>query len=332
MGAEAMIARVADHCFWLGRYLERAENTARVLSVTSSLSLEAEIAPSQCWLPMLIASGEEKPFVKEHGQDATADGERVQAFMTWGENNASSIKASIGHARENARSIREVVSLEFWETLNELYLWVSSPSGRHDFVNNRYTFYRRIREAVQLCLGVMRNTMLHDAAFNFISLGLLLERCGQTSRILDVQHHILSQLTTHDVVETALSLALLRACSGHEPFMKSSRGALITPTAVASFLMLESLFPRSVRYCLKHAYDRLVAVRPPGATELPGGATLERLRVLEKWIAEQTPASLSMGDIHDVLTHLVDETAAICDGMASELFGISRGQQQAQSQ
>jgi uncharacterized alpha-E superfamily protein len=287
------------------------------------LSLDAEIPPSQCWLPTLIVVGEEKPFVEALGQDATGDGEKVQAFMTWGDTNASSIKASINFARENARSIREVVSLEFWETLNELYLWLSSPAGRHDFATNRYGFYRRIREAVQLCLGVMRNTMLHDAAFNFISLGLLLERCGQTARILDVQHHILTHLPTHDIVETALWLSLLRACSGHEPFMKTNRGALVTPAAVASFLVLEHRFPRSVRYCLRHALDRLAAVRP-------SGPTLERLQILEQWIAEHTPASLSTGDIHDVLTHLVDEAAAICDGMATEMFGA--GQQQMQSQ
>ncbi|MBC7794258.1 MAG: alpha-E domain-containing protein, partial [Clostridia bacterium] len=252
--------------------------------------------------------------------------------MALGEKNASSIKACVAFARENARSIREVVSLEFWETLNELYLWLSSASGRHDFAINRYGFYRRIREAVQLCLGVMRNTMLHDAAFNFISLGLLLERCGQTARILDVQHHILTQLATHDVVETALWLSLLRACSGHEPFMKSNRGALVSPIAVASFLVLEPAFPRSVRYCLKHAYDRLVAVRPQGATDLPGGATLERLRVLEQWLAVQTPAGLAPSDIHDLLTHIVDEAAAICDGIATELFSVQRVQSQSQSQ
>lgn len=327
-----MISRVADHCFWLGRYLERAESTARVLSVTSQLSLDTEIPATACWHPVLIVSGEEQQFVKAHGESAVANGELVQSYMTWSDENATSIYQSVQWARENARSIREVVSQEFWGTINELYLWINGASGRRQYAQDRDSFYRHIREATQLCLGVLRNTMLHDDAFHFISLGLLLERCGQTARILDVHHHVFTQLSTHQVVETAVWLSLLRACAGGEPYMKTNHGRIVTPEGVAAFLVLEPKFPRSIRYCLIHAFNRLCSIRPLDAQDLPGGATVRRLGVLDAWLAAKTTAEIATGDIHDLLTHVVDETAAICDGIRNDLLGLGVQQSQASAQ
>ena len=107
-----MISRVADHCFWFGRYLERAESTARVLAVTTTLALDAELAPRQLWLPLVIVSGEEERFRERFGEDAQGDGEIVQRYVAWDEENGASLLRSIGGARWNARQIREVVSLE----------------------------------------------------------------------------------------------------------------------------------------------------------------------------------------------------------------------------
>ncbi|MEZ0311544.1 MAG: alpha-E domain-containing protein [Myxococcota bacterium] len=323
-----MISRVADHCFWLGRYLERAESTARVLSVTRQLSLDAELPAAQCWRPVLIVSGEEEGFLETLGDGGVADGDRVQDYMTWSDDNASSIQASVSSARENARAIREVVSQEFWMTLNELYLWMNNPQGRAQYRDDRDGFYRHIREATQLCLGVLRNTMLHDNAFHFISIGLLLERCGQTARILDVHHHVLTQLSMHQVVEAALWLSLLRACAGGEPYMKTNHGRIITPDGVAAFLVLEPAFPRSIHYCLIHSYNRLRSIRSPEEPTLPGRDVMIRLGDLQAWLAKKTPAILAREDIHALLTHVVDETAAICDGIRTQVLGL--GQQQSQ--
>src|SRR5206468_3186440 len=120
LGAQ-VISRVADHCFWFGRYLERAESAARLLHVTGNLSLDAELTAEQCWLPVIIVSGEREHFFEKHGPDAAHDGEIVQQYMIWDDDNLTSIRSSITSARENARSIRDVVSLEAWETINELY-------------------------------------------------------------------------------------------------------------------------------------------------------------------------------------------------------------------
>lgn len=313
-----MISRVADQLFWLGRYLERAESSARVLLVTRNLALDGELAPRQCWHPAVIVSGEEDTFRARFGDAALEDGERVQAYLALDGDAPCSIRRSVAGARDNARSIREVVSLETWEAVNELHLWLGG-AGRDVFRDDRHGFYRQIRQQAQLCLGVVHATMLHDDAFDFIFLGAMLERAGQTARILDVHHHALAQMPAHQVVETALWLALLRACSGFEPFMKRFQGKASAAT-VARFLLLDARFPRSVAHALHAASKRLSRVRLPGRH---GARAFERLRALEAWVVDEGAPSIDAARLHELLTHVVDETHGICDEIGRELLGAA---------
>jgi uncharacterized alpha-E superfamily protein len=343
-----MISRVADHCFWLGRYIERTESTARVLSVTRALALDGELTAQQAWAPVVIVSGQDAEFQKEHGAAAHDDGELVQRYLARDLDNPVSIACSVAAARENARSVREVIAQEVWEVINELHLWLRSSAADADWAGHRHGFYRRVRNSSQLLLGLLRSTMLHDTPLDFIWLGMLLERTGQTARLLDVHHHALTQLSTHQVVETALWLSLLRACSGFEPFMKRYQGR-VANGAVASFLILERRFPRSIRYCVGSAYDRLCAIRPPARrfprsirycvgsaydrlcairppadAHLPGGGAVETLHAFDAWVDALTPQDLAGAAIHDVLTHVVDEVSSVCDKIGSELLGYGR--------
>ncbi|PTL82401.1 alpha-E domain-containing protein [Vitiosangium sp. GDMCC 1.1324] len=315
-----MIARIAEHCFWLGRYLERAESTARVLQMTGQLALDAEIPPEQCWMPALAIFGERDTFAARHGARAEADGEDVQQFLTWDEDNASSLVSTLLAARNNARTIREVVSRECWEVTNELYLWLVGEAGRAEYTHSRFGFYQHIRRMVQLCLGLFRSTMLHDTPLDFIWLGVLLERVGQTARLLDVHHHVFSRVGPgHRVVETALWLSLLRACSGFEPFMKSYSGK-VTGDAVAAFLLFEARFPRSVRYCLESSHRYLRQLCPPGTQGQPGQESLARIApLLERLRPEELAAPGAT--VHALLTHVVEETAALCELISREYFG-----------
>jgi len=315
-----MISRVADHCFWLGRYLERVESTARVLYVTQSLAGDAELTPRQCWQPVVIVSGESEPFASRFGPDAAGDGELVQRYMTWDEQNLTSIRRSLSAARENARSIREVVSLEAWEAVNELHLWMQGPRAAAEYEQERFVFYRRVRNAMQLTIGLLRSTMLHDTPLDFIWLGVILERASQTARLLDVHHHAMISVEAHRVVQVALWLSILRACSGFEPFMKRHQGR-VTRDAVAAFLILEPQFPRSVRYCVRQAHQTLCSIRPSGERDLPGGAALERLRVLDHWLTGIDPTLLESDKVHELLTHVVDEAAGACADVGRELLG-----------
>ena len=343
-----MISRVADHCFWFGRYLERAESTARLLQVTSTLALDTELTQLECWQPVIITAGEEERFLRLLGPAAAADGEAVQEYLTFNDAAPVCLRRSVAAARENARSVREVISLEAWESINELHLFFQGPAARAGYLEQRYGFYRHVRRETQLCIGLLRGAMLHDAALDFIWLGIVLERIGQTARILDVHHHA---LTTHAlasarapapaagpgvlgaqaVVEVAVWLSLLRACYGFEPFMKTHREA-VTGQAVASFLIFEPRFPRGIRHCVKRAREGLFHLRLPSSDLSPLRA-FARLQALEIWLEAEATRPLDATRVHALLTRVVDETQTACDEIAVELLGAAApAQSQAQSQ
>lgn len=319
-----LISRVADHCFWFGRYLERAEATARSLRSTREALMGGSLDARVSWLPVIIAAGEQQRFA-EHFADPSAaqDGALVQQYMVWEPRNLSSLRSSIMAVRSNARSIRDHLSLEVWEQVNGLHWWIEDESDQHGarwtWAHDRHAFYARIAESMALTAGLLRTTMLRDTPLDFIILGSMLERASQTARILDVQHHALELSKPHVVVDTALWLALLRACAGYEPFMRRHRGR-VSGTAVAGFLIQDPLFPRSIGFALESSLARLAAIRPSEARALPGERSQARLAALHAWLAERAPEELS-GDVHEILTHVVDEVHAICSAIASELLG-----------
>jgi uncharacterized alpha-E superfamily protein len=320
-----MISRVADHCFWFGRYLERAESTARLLQVTATLALDADLTPLQCWQPVVITEGEAQRFSQLCGDEALSDGEAVQEYLTFRQDVPVSLKRTIAAARDNARSIRETISLEAWESVNELHLWMQGPEARELYGEHRYGFFRHVRRETQLCLGLLRGTMLHDTALNFIWLGVVLERAGQTARILDVHHHAAVTSAPEEgpgmpgVVEVSLWLSLLRACYGFESFMKLHRGA-VTGQTVAQFLVFEPRFPRSIRHAVTRAREWLARIRPQGSS-LPALRSLERLRTLEGWLDARVGSVLDPATVHEILTAVVDEASAACEEIGWELLG-----------
>jgi uncharacterized alpha-E superfamily protein len=179
-----------------------------------------------------------------------------------------------------------------------------------------------VRHAIELCRGLLQSTLLHDDPLDFIELGIMLERAGQTARIVDVDHHVLSlEASRLDVVvDTGVWLSILRSCSGWEPFMKRNRGR-VNGRAVAAFLILEPTFPRSVRHAVAQALARLQSICPPSKGRLPGERALFRLEALEDTLATKTPETL--GPLHELTTFIVAETSGICEEVGHELFGYA---------
>lgn len=317
-----MISRVADYCFWFGRYLERAESSARLLDATRSLVFDADIPVTQCWAPLVIVSGEEQAFVERYDRASLGNGEVVQEYMTWNRENLVSLSSSVRGARECARAIREQLSLDTWEEINELYLWLSRDTTQALYWNQREEFYRVVRRGTQLILGLVRSTMLHEDAMRFLWLGAMIERVGQTARILDMHHHTMSRESSthaHDIVQTALWMSLLRACSGSEAFMKKNQGR-VTAQSMVQFLLLSPAFPRSLAYCLKSSKSILECI---WEEPLKSHASAQSLTALLSWL-EHKGVGLELSDIHSVLTHVVDETALICSLVSKEIQGPER--------
>lgn len=328
-----MISRIADYCFWLGRYIERVESSARLLAATRGLASDADFAVSQCWKPLVIVAGEEEPFSKLHGGDALGDGELVQEYLTWSQESMVSITRSVKSARHCSRAIRDQLSLDVWEEINELFLWIGDPAARTLYEDNRDEFYRHVRTRTQLILGLMRSTMLHEDPLNFLWAGVMLERVGQTARILDMHHHAMvsesTQDAAHRVIEVALWLSLLRACSGYEAFMKKYHGQVTAQTAVG-FLLFDESFPRSLCYCLNAAQGLLKRIWPQERGTHSDHDSVEQASSLLSWLRQKS-ADPYLEQIHQVLTQVVDRTATVCDRIAVEILRPSLPESVAQS-
>ncbi|MGE3808194.1 MAG: alpha-E domain-containing protein [Gemmataceae bacterium] len=311
-----MISRVAEHCFWMARYLERAENAARILEVNRTLLLDFEVPLEQQWRPVLIISG-------IHDWPGEPNADAVQEHMTWELDNRSSVLASISAARENARIIREVISGDMWERLNFYYHWLQSPETRALYNTNRSDFYNQVKRIAQLIHGISEGTMAHGEAWEFFQLGKFLERACQTARILDVKYHIL--LPTAEQVGTPVDnahwVAILTSCSGYEPYHKKQWGTVDASVGVADFLILDPLFPRSALFCLRECRKAARAISGlPG--EQPGDSVEQQLDGLLDWLESITIHEIVHAGLHEVLTRVVNQTHDVGDAIHRTYFDV----------
>jgi len=272
-----MLSRVAESLYWINRYVERAENISRFVEVSEAMALDCPPGSAEPWLPLIDASGDRELFDKLFPAGSPGD---VVSFLVRAEDNPSSVVNCIAFARENARQIRDVLTTEMWEHLNATYwslqeasFWQQPPQEQ----------LREIRAACQLFYGITDATLSRDLSWQFSRLGRLLERADKTTRILDVKYFLL--LPSPDEVGGVLDelqwISLLRSAGAYQMF-RQSRQQAIEPKAVASFLLLDPIFPRSVRYCLERIHETLRIVRGqavPGAPdelECLSGLTLAR--------------------------------------------------------
>jgi uncharacterized alpha-E superfamily protein len=314
-----MISRVAEHCYWMSRYLERAENSARVLEVNQTLLLDFELPLEQQWKPLLTICG-------VHDYTASLESEAVQAFMTWDKENPSSITSSIAFARENARIIREIISADMWERMNYYYLWMQNQISRHLYENNRSDFYGQIRRINQLLHGIAEGTMLHGEAWEFFQLGKYLERACQTARILDVKYHMVSGLPEPNSfhLENAHWSAILKSCSAYEPFHKQHHSLeRRLGASVAEFLVFDPIFPRSIVFCVEQSLQAVHAISGNPRSR-PKNDVETMLRQLSDWLQTATIDGLMASNLHKGLTHVVDSVHEIGDACRRTFFDFQR--------
>jgi len=242
-----MLSRVANSIYWMCRYLERAENVARFVSVNINLLLDMPNQGLRQWEPLIMITGDQELYEKENSDYL---GESVVRFLTFDTKYPNSILSCLAAARENARSIREIISSEMWEHLNNFYLELADPDCPPFALNEPDKFFKIIKMRSHLFTGLMDCTMSHGEAWNFARIGMMVERADKTSRILDVKYFML--LPDYHLVNTPIDtvqwMAVLRSASAFEMFRKKHH--LITPRQVANFLIFDSQFPRSIRHCI----------------------------------------------------------------------------------
>jgi len=257
-----MLSSTADHLFWMARYTERAENTARMLDVNleNSLMPQSDLQIGQGWLAQLRISELEPHFFKKY--DAATQ-ENVIDFMVMDADNLSSIASCLRAARENARAVRGSLTTEVWETQNMTWLMLQEhlKAGMHK--SDPSQFFEWVKFRSHLSRGVTIGTMLQDESLNFIRLGTFLERADNTARILDVKFlaaHSDTVSVTSPQAEFYYWAALLRSVSGFEIYRKVYRD-VITPARVAELLMLQGNMPRSLLACVNGVVQNLKDVR-----------------------------------------------------------------------
>src|SRR5215475_7541773 len=252
-----MLSRVADCVFWMSRYIERAENAARFVDVNLNLTLDLGGTLANQWDPLVYTTGDHEDFYKRYGAGTQQNALEMLAFD---EENPNSIVSCLKFARENARTIREIIAAPVWEELNKFYLMVTDAARNGKAADNPFEFFNHVKRNGQLIVGIMEATMSRGEAWHFAQLGRLLERADKTSRILDVKYYILLPSVTD--VGTPLDAiqwsALLKSASALEMYRK--RHGQITPSDVAEFLILDAEFPRALRYCVRGAEESLHAI------------------------------------------------------------------------
>ncbi len=253
-----MLSRVAESIYWMNRYVERAENYARLIDVNFRLTLDLPPGLQEQWRPLILTTGDGDIYQQLYG---TWSKDKVIRFMAFDLDNPNSIYSCLSHARENARCVREIIPSELWLQINELYLSVSEVVNTNEWKDEKLSkFFRKIKFASHLFAGIMDATCSHNEGWNFGMLGRFIERADKTARILDMKYYYL--LPSVKDVGTSLDIlqwcALLRSASAFEMYRKQFGS--ISIERIVEFLVLDRLFPRSIHYCLIVAEQSLHAL------------------------------------------------------------------------
>jgi uncharacterized alpha-E superfamily protein len=267
-----MLSRTADHLFWMSRYTERAENTARMLDVNYQTSLLPQSAAvvQGGWQSLLSISELKPSFAAKYGDNINP--REVMDFMVRDEQNSSSIVSCLQNARENARAVRGTLTTEVWETQNQTYLEVIRMLRNGDFERDPGQFFEWVKFRSHLSRGVTAGTMLQDEAFHFLRLGTFLERADNTARLVDVKFHAVQNdfIGTDGEKDQEYDFyhwsAILRSVSGFEVYRKVYRD-VIKPERVAELLILRPDMPRSLLACLNELMSNLAMVTSDTSSE-----------------------------------------------------------------
>lgn len=334
-----MLSRVADSIYWISRYVERAENVARFIEVNLQLMLDAPAGEDQQWEPLVATTGDYSDFAKRFG---TPTQENVINFLAFDPENPNSILSCLRAARENARTVREIISSEMWIQLNQFYLMVTAAAARRDLHRSLHEFFSEVKLSSHLFTGITDATMTHGEPWHFCRLGRMLERADKTSRILDVKYFILLRSaqdvgTPFDDIQWA---AVLRSASAFEMYRKHF--GRISPRHVVEFLLLNREFPRAIHFSLLAGRDSLHAISgtPLGTFRFPPEKLLGQLCSELSYAAVD---EIINEGLHEYLDDLQTKMNVVGSGIVDTFFALKtlapakratqrQGQAQTQSQ
>lgn len=265
-----MLSRAAENLYWMGRQLERAENTARLVDATTEVLLDSPSGIEISWKQLLQVVG-------HHDHESINNEADAVRWLLRDESNTSSVVMCVRQARENARGLRELLPREYWEQLNHLHLRTPALMTSAQDRPQRHRALTEIVRGRLLLRGILSETMSHDAAYEFIRLGVMLERADMTSRILDISSAVAST-SPGDLGMESTWISILKSLSAFQMYRRH-RDVRISPQMVVRFLFLDDRFPRSISHCIDTVENTLSEL--PSFRE-PLRATRHCARVLSK--------------------------------------------------
>ena len=303
--------------FWLNRYVERAVATIRVVDVTAHLELDAGDADTQqvdFWTPLLGGdtldgdSRHEAPLPLPHD---------VRYYLAFDPDNPSSLVSCVRRARAAAREVRESISSEMWEQINTSYHMLSEPDRLRDLEEDLHAFYKRIRDSLLLIQGLADATIAHDEAWQFLSLGMYLERADNVSRVLRLQSHLLTSSAAMAGDHTVRWLAVLRSAGSSEAYSRYY-SLRVDPTRVLEFLLLNPTFPQSVRFSLSAAWNALESISR--ATAESAEPPVRALGLLQARLAHTSVDEVIEFGLAEFLTGIQRDIARVSERITSAFF------------
>jgi uncharacterized alpha-E superfamily protein len=308
-----MLRRIADSLFWAARYLERAEWRARLVSVNQNLLIEGPVPAANAWSSLLAISGDQELFEQHY---ESADERSVLTFFVLDARNPSSIRSCIDAARDNARTLRHRISSELWLELNTLHLDAKGWSASQLGTSEAFDFFQQLQDRFYRIAGVMNGTLPRGLGFDFLGLGIMLERAENVTRLLDIKYHYLLP-RVEDVggpIDLLQWAAVLRSASALEAY-RLTYGNLIRTESVVEMLLFDPTFPRSARYCVDRLETALrrVARAAPEPVVAPTGLASDGLAGL---LASSSAGDVIATGLHDFLLHVQEE----CERISGAVF------------
>lgn len=304
-----MLSSLANRLYWMGRNLERSEATARLMQVYADLLLDLPKDAGIGWETLVRITGAEEAYGQAR-QWGVANA--VLRYIAADQGNPNSIINCIAVARENVRTLREVVPREGFESVNDLHLLAQKKLGRASYVRVRFAILKEIVQRCQQISGLFEGTMSRGLAYDFLMLGRYLERADMTTRVLDVAGEALSledEISDHDAL---VWISVLRCSSGYQMYRQSVRSR-VTPVRVLHFLINDLSFPRSIRFCL-HEIRRSAEKLPHG--EVPAGAVDDLLARMDGTTLKQ----LATSDLHGSLDTFQQDLIKVHEAISSTWF------------
>src|SRR5216684_1574120 len=305
-----MLSRVAESLYWMSRYLERAEHTARLIDVQLNQMLDQAGGDSSLRWQRLLHSLRTPP------PEGDVDAYSVTQALTFDASRTSSIASCIAAARENARQVREQISSEMWEQLNRLFLQVKGTSMEQMWFAEPHKFLNSVKEEIYLFQGITDATMSHSEGWHFIRVGRFLERATSTAALLDTHFSVFMTAQSeyyNEPLDYLSWVELLRSCASFEAYCKVYTAA-IRPAHIAEFLLLNAETPRSIRFSCAMMQNALQAISKATSTRNTGRAErlVGRLRAALDY--DQIEEILS-GNMHAYLENIQRQCALIHSGI-----------------